>query len=46
MAITNTPKKLVKKLKTSIGKATGKKLGSTVDDGNLEALLYTDAVEL
>ncbi|XP_053164859.1 rhotekin-2 isoform X2 [Hemicordylus capensis] len=41
-SITNTPKKLVKKLKTSIGKATGKKLSSALDDGNLESSLFTD----
>ncbi|XP_062987707.1 rhotekin-2 [Elgaria multicarinata webbii] len=44
--IANTPKKLVKKLKTSIGKATGKKLGSTLVDGNPESLLLTDTVVL
>uniref|UniRef100_A0A8D2LMC0 Rhotekin 2 n=1 Tax=Varanus komodoensis TaxID=61221 RepID=A0A8D2LMC0_VARKO len=44
--IVNTPKKLVKKLKTSIGKATGKKLNSTLDDGNLESLLLTDTIVL
>ncbi|XP_015266270.1 PREDICTED: rhotekin-2, partial [Gekko japonicus] len=41
--IPNTPKKLVKKLKTSIGKATGKKLSSTSDDDNPELLLLSDA---
>ncbi|KAJ6661555.1 hypothetical protein lerEdw1_013794 [Lerista edwardsae] len=46
LAIANTPKKLVKKLKTSIGKATGKKLSSAVDNSDLEALLFTDTVEL
>ncbi|XP_020648862.3 rhotekin-2 [Pogona vitticeps] len=44
--ITNTPKKLVKKFKTSIGKATGKKLSSALDDGNLESLLSADTVVL
>nr|XP_056706500.1 rhotekin-2 [Euleptes europaea] len=42
----NTPKKLVKKLKTSIGKATGKKLSSTSDDGNPESLLLSDMIVL
>ncbi|XP_042315349.1 rhotekin-2 [Sceloporus undulatus] len=36
--ITNTPKKLAKKLKTSIGKATGKKLTSVLDENNTESL--------
>ncbi|XP_077206844.1 rhotekin-2 isoform X2 [Paroedura picta] len=42
--IPNTPKKLVKKLKTSIGKATGKKLSSTSDDGNPELLFLSEAI--
>uniref|UniRef100_A0A670ITH4 Rhotekin 2 n=1 Tax=Podarcis muralis TaxID=64176 RepID=A0A670ITH4_PODMU len=41
--ITNTPKKLVKKLKTSIGKAAGKKLSPVLDDSNPESLLLADA---
>ncbi|XP_053244340.1 rhotekin-2 isoform X1 [Podarcis raffonei] len=41
--ITNTPKKLVKKLKTSIGKAAGKKLSPVLDDSNPESLLLTEA---
>ncbi|XP_060097087.1 rhotekin-2 [Heteronotia binoei] len=44
--IPNTPKKLVKKLKTSIGKATGKKLSSASDDGNPELLLLSDTIVL
>uniref|UniRef100_A0A8C8RNC7 Rhotekin-2 n=1 Tax=Pelusios castaneus TaxID=367368 RepID=A0A8C8RNC7_9SAUR len=34
--ITNTPNKIAKKLKTSIGKATGKKLNSLVEEDNPE----------
>nr|XP_008112966.1 PREDICTED: rhotekin-2 isoform X1 [Anolis carolinensis] len=45
-AIANTPKKLVNKLKTSIGKATGKKLSSALDEGNLDSLLLSDTVVL
>ncbi|KAH0623495.1 hypothetical protein JD844_006290 [Phrynosoma platyrhinos] len=44
--ITNTPKKLAKKLKTSIGKATGKKLSSVLDESNTESLLFADTVIL
>ncbi|XP_061491099.1 rhotekin-2 isoform X2 [Rhineura floridana] len=44
--ITNTPKKLVKKLKTSVGKAGGKKLGSMLDDGSSESLLLADTAIL
>ncbi|KAJ7324301.1 hypothetical protein JRQ81_017321 [Phrynocephalus forsythii] len=44
--ITNTPKKLVKKLKTSIGKASGKKFSSALNDGNLESLFFADTVVL
>ncbi|XP_054839769.1 rhotekin-2 [Eublepharis macularius] len=46
LVIPNTPKKLVKKLKISIGKATGKKLGSASDGDNLESLLFSDTVVL
>ncbi|XP_048362637.1 rhotekin-2 isoform X2 [Sphaerodactylus townsendi] len=44
--IPNTPKKLVKKLKTSIGKATGRKLSSTSEDDNPELLCLSDTVVL
>ncbi|KAM4852467.1 rhotekin-2 isoform 2-T3 [Thomomys bottae] len=39
-SITNTPKKLAKKLKTSISKATGKKIHSVFQDENHEASLF------
>ncbi|NXE47810.1 RTKN2 protein, partial [Casuarius casuarius] len=42
--ITNTPKKLAKKLKTSISKATGKKLKAALEEDSPESLLLTDPV--
>uniref|UniRef100_H0VXB6 Rhotekin-2 n=1 Tax=Cavia porcellus TaxID=10141 RepID=H0VXB6_CAVPO len=39
-SITNTPKKLAKKLKTSISKATGKKINSVLQDENHESDLF------
>ncbi|KAM9134607.1 rhotekin-2 isoform 2-T2 [Pangshura tecta] len=42
--ITNTPKKLAKKLKTSIGKATGKKINSFQEEDNLESFSFTDPI--
>ncbi|XP_074855645.1 rhotekin-2 [Carettochelys insculpta] len=41
-SIIKTPKKLAKKLKTSIGKATGKKVSSLLEDDNPESFLFTD----
>uniref|UniRef100_A0A8D0GVN0 Rhotekin-2 n=1 Tax=Sphenodon punctatus TaxID=8508 RepID=A0A8D0GVN0_SPHPU len=41
-SIANTPKKLVKKLKSSIGKATGKKLNSAFEEDSPEYFLLTD----
>ncbi|XP_075791001.1 rhotekin-2 isoform X2 [Pelodiscus sinensis] len=40
--IINTPKKLAKKLKTSIGKATGKKISSLLEEDNPESLSFLD----
>ncbi|NXR25614.1 RTKN2 protein, partial [Cinclus mexicanus] len=42
--ITNTPKKLAKKLKTSLSKATGKKLKVALEEDNTEPLLPADPV--
>ncbi|KAG6937241.1 rhotekin 2 [Chelydra serpentina] len=44
--ITNTPKKLAKKLKTSIGKATGKKINSLLEEDNPESFSCTDPIIL
>ncbi|KAI6066510.1 Rhotekin-2 isoform X1 [Aix galericulata] len=41
---TNTPKKLAKKLKTSLSKATGKKLKAALEEDSTESLLLTDPV--
>ncbi|XP_075361406.1 rhotekin-2 isoform X2 [Mycteria americana] len=42
--VTNTPKKLVKKLKTSLSKATGKKLKAALEEDSTESLLPADPV--
>ncbi|NXL50347.1 RTKN2 protein, partial [Podilymbus podiceps] len=42
--VTNTPKKLAKKLKTSLSKATGKKLKAALEEDNTESLLPADPV--
>ncbi|NWX35269.1 RTKN2 protein, partial [Notiomystis cincta] len=42
--ITNTPKKLAKKLKTSLSKATGKKLKAALEEDSTEPLLPADPV--
>ncbi|XP_009863283.1 PREDICTED: rhotekin-2 [Apaloderma vittatum] len=42
--VTNTPKKLAKKLKTSLSKATGKKLKALLEDDTTECLLPADLV--
>ncbi|XP_009069606.1 PREDICTED: rhotekin-2 [Acanthisitta chloris] len=42
--ITNTPKKLAKKLKTSLSKATGKKLKAALEEDSTESLLPPDPV--
>ncbi|XP_009949949.1 PREDICTED: rhotekin-2-like, partial [Leptosomus discolor] len=42
--ITNTPKKLAKKLKTSLSKATGKKLRAVLEEDSTESLLPADLV--
>ncbi|NWU84309.1 RTKN2 protein, partial [Onychorhynchus coronatus] len=42
--ITNTPKKLAKKLKTSLSKATGKKLKAALEEDIPESLLPSDPV--
>ncbi|CAM2117464.1 unnamed protein product [Caretta caretta] len=44
--ITNTPKKLANKFKTSIGKATGKKINSLQEEDNPESLSFTDPIIL
>ncbi|KFO90919.1 Rhotekin-2, partial [Buceros rhinoceros silvestris] len=44
LCVTNTPKKLAKKLKTSLSKATGKKLKAALEDDSTEALLPADPV--
>ncbi|NXG63466.1 RTKN2 protein, partial [Hemiprocne comata] len=41
---TNTPKKLAKKLKTSLSKATGKKLKAPLEEDNTESFLPADPV--
>ncbi|NXW34082.1 RTKN2 protein, partial [Phaetusa simplex] len=42
--VTNTPKKLAKKLKTSLSKATGKKLKASLEEDVTESLLPADPV--
>ncbi|NXU58778.1 RTKN2 protein, partial [Turnix velox] len=42
--VTNTPKKLAKKLKTSLSKATGKKLKGALEEDSTELLLPTDLI--
>ncbi|XP_055656182.1 rhotekin-2 isoform X1 [Falco peregrinus] len=42
--VTNTPKKLAKKLKTSLSKATGKKLKAALEEDSIESLLPADPV--
>lgn len=42
--VTNTPKKLAKKLKTSLSKATGKKLKAELEEDSTEYLLPADLV--
>nr|XP_026649898.1 rhotekin-2 isoform X3 [Zonotrichia albicollis] len=44
LCITNTPKKLAKKLKTSLSKATGKKLKAALQEDSTEPLLPADPV--
>ncbi|KAJ7427727.1 Rhotekin-2 [Willisornis vidua] len=44
LCITNTPKKLAKKLKTSLSKATGKKLKAALEEESTESLLPADPV--
>ncbi|NXV09833.1 RTKN2 protein, partial [Cettia cetti] len=44
LCITNTPKKLAKKLKTSLSKATGKKLKAALEEDSTEPLLPADPV--
>ncbi|XP_053926936.1 rhotekin-2 isoform X2 [Cuculus canorus] len=44
LCVTNTPKKLAKKLKTSLSKATGKKLKAGLEEDSTESLLPTDPV--
>ncbi|XP_066099779.1 rhotekin-2 isoform X1 [Saccopteryx bilineata] len=43
-SITNTPKKLAKKLKTSIGKATGKKINSMLQENHETCLSFNPAI--
>uniref|UniRef100_A0ABI7YLB9 REM-1 domain-containing protein n=1 Tax=Felis catus TaxID=9685 RepID=A0ABI7YLB9_FELCA len=43
-SITNTPKKLAKKLKTSISKATGKKINSVLQEDHETCLSYSCAI--
>lgn len=43
-SITNTPKKLAKKLKTSISKATGKKINSVLQEDQETCLSFTSAI--
>lgn len=43
-SITNTPKKLAKKLKTSISKATGRKISAALQEENQEASLLISSV--
>uniref|UniRef100_A0A8C2YE17 Rhotekin 2 n=1 Tax=Coturnix japonica TaxID=93934 RepID=A0A8C2YE17_COTJA len=42
--IANTPKKLVKKLKTSLSKATGKKLKATLQEDDTDSILLSDPI--
>ncbi|XP_063163835.1 rhotekin-2 [Candoia aspera] len=42
LTLASTPRKLVKKLKASMGRSTGKKFSSALDKGSLEALLLTE----
>ncbi|XP_034291285.1 rhotekin-2 isoform X1 [Pantherophis guttatus] len=42
LTFTNTPRKLVKKLKNSLGKSTGKKFSSALDQSDVETLLLTE----
>ncbi|NXS91045.1 RTKN2 protein, partial [Jacana jacana] len=44
LCVTNTPKKLAKKLQTSLSKATGKKLQAVLEQDSTELLLPTDPV--
>ncbi|KAM6090555.1 rhotekin-2 isoform 2-T2 [Theristicus caerulescens] len=44
LCVTNTPKKLAKKLKTSLSKATGKKLKAALEEDSTESLLPADPV--
>ncbi|NXJ64301.1 RTKN2 protein, partial [Rostratula benghalensis] len=46
LCVTNTPKKLAKKLQTSLSKATGKKLKAVLEQDGTELLLPTDPVIL
>ncbi|XP_073097094.1 rhotekin-2 isoform X3 [Manis javanica] len=43
-SITNTPKKLAKKLKTSISKATGKKINSVLQEDQETCLSFSSAI--
>ncbi|XP_022416337.1 rhotekin-2 isoform X1 [Delphinapterus leucas] len=43
-SITNTPKKLAKKLKTSISKATGKKISSVLQEDHEMCLSFSSAI--
>ncbi|XP_032347365.1 rhotekin-2 isoform X2 [Camelus ferus] len=43
-SITNTPKKLAKKLKTSISKATGKKINSVLQEDDETCLSFSSAI--
>ncbi|XP_005360204.1 rhotekin-2 [Microtus ochrogaster] len=43
-SITNTPKKLAKKLKTSISKAAGRKISSMLQEENQEACLLASSI--
>lgn len=43
-SITNTPRKLAKKLKTSISKAAGRKISSMLQEENQEACLLASSV--
>ncbi|XP_010075828.1 PREDICTED: rhotekin-2-like, partial [Pterocles gutturalis] len=44
LRVTNTPRKLAKKLKTSFSKATGKKLKAALEEDSTESLLPADLV--
>ncbi|NXN25431.1 RTKN2 protein, partial [Nycticryphes semicollaris] len=44
LCVTNTPKKLAKKLQTSLSKATGKKFKAVLEQDSTELLLPTDPV--